>query len=859
MIDGPEACCRDCPLDTRARVTRHVEQADVAIVFEHPSSEAALTDDLLSGRKGSGTHLLRSTCEEVGIDLDSAYVCSATNCYPSAKREAVLKKAMLACRERLVSELRSAGVRKVLCLGPVGYSALVSAERNLPITKVRGRWVKAYGMDILATFAPGMVITAPDWFRDFDFDLRKFANEDGREPYPEVTVERVTSVDQLRALEPYLIEQDFISMDLETSGLSPVADKTVAVGMGVLDGRNGTTYILDDLMLKRKAAWTVVANLLNSDALEVVFHNAKFDLKFLHQEFRRRALAYDPHLIQDTMLLHYALDERPMGRYTSHRLETLARCRFDAPDYSIDMRRFLDEWRSHLPRTRRDELRTSLLDYLALDCYYTARLYPLLWDEALDEDEDLLDLYEETLMPGALALADVELKGVLVDRDFYLRAEQHLNGRAEEILDRLRTASGREDFNPSSPKQVKELVYGELGLPFGEEAMRLFKYDKNAYARDSMSVSGEASKKKVYHTSRRGVQQEGPTSKPVLKMLAREFPEHHQVLDDIVQYRNLVKNVGTYVRGMLDRVDEDGRIRGNFNVHGTATGRLSSDNPNLQNIPDASHTGVEVRNGFIAGPGNVFIEADYSQLELRVAAHLADDPVFKQVFIDDRDVHQEVTWALFHKTREEATKYERYMAKCMNFGVMYARGAASLANGPEMDYIADNGGTPWSVDEVKEFFDKMLRNWSRFNEWMEEQKEFAYTEGYVKGPFGNRRRFDLIPPSDGGAVGRQAVNTPIQGTASHITLTALVRIHHRLPEGADIVSTVHDSILIEASRDLVNEVLRIVKEEMEDNVPLETDVPFKSDADVAERWGEMTKWNWDPETLVLTPAGDQSS
>ncbi len=862
MITDPTEPCRDCPLERKCSVPRRDgRQYSTAVVFEHPTNEADLKGDFLAGKRGSGADLLRVTAEAVGLDLEDVYLTSATNCSLSfdKKNESVLKKAMLACKERLVSELRSVGVTKVLCLGTVGYSALVSAERNLPITKVRGRWVKAYGMDVLATFGPGMVSTGPDWFRDFAFDLEKFATEDGRAPWPEVNVERVDSPIELAGLVTDLIEeQDAVSMDLETTGLSPIADEVIALGIGVTDeAGNGTTYVLDDLALKKKTVWKQVARLLNSTQLEVVFHNCKFDLKFLRVAFEERGIPYAPAAVQDTMLLHYALDERPMGRYASHRLETLARCRFDAPDYSIDIPKFLKEWNSKgLKKVRRDEMREDLRTYLALDCYYTARLYPLLYNEALEEDEALLDLFDDTLMPAALALADIELRGVEVDTEFYEAAEIELNARAEEILGRLRTASGNPEFNPNSPKQVKALVYGEdgLNLPYGEEAMKAYK--KNQHDQLNSGQRAADRHKAPTFTSRRGVQREGPTAKAVLKTLAREFPDHHAVLDDIVQYRNLVKNTGTYVRGMLDRVDPDGRIRGNFNPHGTATGRLSSDNPNLQNIPDASHTGVEVRNGFVAGEGNVFIEADYSQLELRVAALIAEDPVFKQVFIDDRDVHQEVTWALFGKTREEATKYERYMAKCMNFGVMYARGARSLAEGPEMDYIADSGGTPWSVEEVTEFFDKMLRNWARFNEWMGEQKEFAYREQYVQGPFGNKRRFDYIPPTDGGAVGRQAVNTPIQGTASHITLSALVRIHHRLPGGAYIVSTVHDSILIQTPRALVNEVLVIVKEEMEDNVPLPSDVPFKSDADVAERWGEMTKWSWDPDNLVLIAADD---
>lgn len=846
--------CRDCPCEKACYVTRQDGQYENAIVFETFGTEAVLKDDPWAGKRGGQTSLVKEVAQQVGLDLENTYVCAALNCRPAGKGEALLKKSMVACRERLLTELRYAGVKKVLCLGTIGFSALTGAEKNLPITKHRGRWVKAYGMDILGTLPPGMVMPTPEWFRDFAYDLEKFATTTGRDPYPNVVVHTIETPKELRSVLKRINTEGVVSMDLETTGLSPVKDKVLCVGIGtVATGEEGETIIVPEHLLERVGTWRLLSDMLSNADLEVVFHNAKFDLQFLKHGFLERGLEYDPQNVQDTMLLHYAQDERPMGKYPCHRLDTLARVRFDAPDYSINIPKFLKAWKTAEGKER-ETLRTDLHNYLGLDCYYTRRLYPLLWNENYEEDQDLLMLYEDTLLPGALALADVELNGVKLDLEFYRKAEAELKGRAEKILARLRASIGNKEFNPNSPQQVKRLVYEDLGLPYGEAALN-YVLGSDLEWSDALEEYKAKQKKKsssTLFTSRRGKQREGPTAKAVLKKLAKHFPEHGDVLRDILEYRNLTKNVGTYVTGMLDRVDEDGRIRGNFNLHGTATGRLSSDNPNLQNIPDSSHTGVEVRNGFIADEGCVLIEADYSQLELRVAAHLSEDEGFKQVFIDGRDVHQEVTWALFHKTKEEASKYERYMAKCMNFGVMYARGPSSLANGPEMEYVEDNGGTPWTVEEVTEFFDKMLKNWPKYNQWMEDQKQFGYAEGYVKGPFGNRRRFDYIPSNDGASVGRQSVNTPIQGTASHITLTSLVRINARLPEGARIVSTVHDSILIECLRELVNEVLTIIREEMEENVTLETDVPFVSDADVALRWGEMSKWSWDPDTLTLT-------
>lgn len=816
-------------------------------------------DDWYAGRPGSAGSLIKQCLEGVGIDLDEAYTCSALNCRPNFKKDAMVKRAMLSCRPRLIEELKQANVSKILCLGPVGYSALMSAERVLPITKNRGKWQQAFGMNILATFAPDFLIAVPDWYRDFEDDLDKFVSTDGPMPFPDVEMIVPKTASEANEWITYLKDQRTISCDLETDGLSPVKNRILAAGFGVVskDG-GGVSIVFDDKILDRQKTWKGIQQILNSSDIETVFHNGKFDLQFLKAEFDRRDLKYAPRAIHDTMLLHYTLDERPMGRYGSHVLERLAWFRYDAPAYGIDMKQFLAQWEQAIEddeQEKLEELRTALRPYLSLDVYYTARLFPDLWNEAMNESQRLLDLYEDYLLPGSLAFADIEYQGVLVDRNFYEKAAAKLGRKSDAVLKRLRKAVGDDEFNPGSPKQVKKFVYDQLGLPFGEKEVQIaIKHGKNWKAGLAAYRAKKKASSNVTFTARRGGLREGPTSKAVLNALGRNFPEHQSVLADIVLYRNLTKNAGTYVKGMLERMDVDGRIRGNFNLHGTATGRLSSDNPNLQNIPDASHTGVEVRNGFIAPVGSVLIEADYSQLELRVAAWLSNDEGFKDVFIEGRDVHQEVTWALFEKTKEEASKYERYMAKCCNFGVMYGRGASSLAEGPEMDYIQDNGGTRWSKDEVQEFFDRMLGNWPRYNQWMDEQRVLVYKQQFVETPTGRRRRFPFIPPNDSGAAGRQAINTPIQGTASDFTVNALIRIHARLPEGAAIVSTVHDSILIECKKALVDEVLELVHEEMEINLPFDVDLPFVSDAEVAERWGEMGKYKWEDNVLMPVAA-----
>jgi uracil-DNA glycosylase family 4 len=820
--------CKKCPCQRPAQISR-TGPSDVAIVVDFPTYEDAYKDALLQGDSG---RLARTTLSAYGIDVDDCYVTSALNCRPAKDKKGVLKNAMLSCRERLIDELREVGPTKVLCLGPVGFSALRSAQDNLPITKVRGRWHKCFGMDVLATFNPTTLMGAFEYFRDFEWDVRKFA-ETEPEPTPNVEMWIPDSVAEAQFAFDYLSGASFVSLDIESTGFSPYRDDLLAVGLGVLfeDERDGVTVIFDKDLLGEKKVWSSFAHLLAREDQATVMHNAKFDLKWMKSSIEAMGLEFAPQHIEDTMLLNYCLDERAMGQFQSHSLKNMARVRCDAPDYDIQMGKWLKAW-ADANAGQRDKLREKMRMYLALDCYYTARLYLQLPDEVANESLDLVSLYSNLLIPGALALCDIELHGVKIDRKFYEATWKTLLDRAAPVLARVRDSTGNEEFNPNSPQQVKKYLYDQEGLP-------------------------------VLRTARRGKLQEGPTSKPVLKMLKKRFPEYAQVIDDILEYRNLVKTAGTYVKGMLERADDDDRVRGDFLEHGTSTGRLSSANPNLQNIPETSHTKIEIRNGFVAPPGFLLLNADYSQLELRLAAHLSKDENFSKVFIEGRDPHQEVAYEFFQKPEDQISPYERYMAKCVNFGVAYGRGAESIANGPEMEYVEEIGGTRWTVSQVKEFFEAYFNHFPDFLAWCDEQKRFAYTHQYVESPLGRRRRFPLILRSDGGAVGRQAVNTPIQGTASDFTFSALIRIHKRLCDlnayvgktVAYIVSTVHDSLLIECRQQYVRRVSKIIYEEMT-NVPLDSHVPFEAEVKIGKRWGDLHKIDKEEDVAIATSSDE---
>lgn len=841
-LNVAETCCPDCPCkpESQACVARSNIEASVALVIDQPTGAEIKKDEFLAGGRHSHGAMIRAALASLDVDPDDLYICTATNCKPNIKKAAMLKKAMHGCRNRLIDELKCANVEKVLCIGPVGYSALMSNQKVEAITNIRGRWKHAFGMDIMATLPVGFFFAQPDYFRDFAFDVEKFFTTEPT-PTPDVTLWRPESIDEVKEAFDFLSEFDHISCDLETTGFSPIDDEILSVGYcAILEDDSAVAVGLDDLMLKYKATWKMIARQLNGKQ-ETVFHNGKFDLQFLKEQLTGLGMKYAPQGFQDTLLLHYGLDERPIGRFKSHGLETVARCRYDAPDYGITMKEFLRQWASAESEERRDELRVQLLTYNALDCYYTDRLYPDLWNEALESDEDLedywnevdwdgetwgiLDCYENILLPGAQAFADIEHHGVLIDRDMFEESRTTLERKCKRTMSKLQRMTGIKDFNPGSPKQVEHLLYNSpddeefpgLGLPFGLET---------------------AADGTVYHTARRGGLQEGPTAAPVIKALAYRFPEHEEVIDLICDYRNYHKNLGTYVNGIINRLHSDGRLRTSFNTAGTSTGRLSSSGPNLQNIPDASHTGIEIRGGFIAPPGFKILEADYKQLEVRIAAWLSDDPVMKDIFIKGRDCHQEIAFSIFKKPKGEISHYMRWLAKNILFGLLYGRGYESVATGPEQEDIARYGGERWSIEQVKEFFENLLAAWEEYAAWQQHQRQLGYQQHGIMMPTGRRRRFDFIPKSDAGYVGRASFNNPVQGVAADFTVAALIKLHARLPEGAHIISTVHDCIIVECPDELVQEVAALMHQIMEKEPLFDLGgVPLQIDLEISDRWG----------------------
>jgi DNA polymerase-1 len=609
------------------------------------------------------------------------------------------------------------------------------------------------------------------------------AGAEGGEPPTATTI--VRDADALRALVAELGEADVVSFDTEATSTDKMRADLVGVSLTASEGSGfylpvGHAGEADQLTQEQLVE--VLGPLLADASIPKVAHNAKYDMAVL-----RRAGIEVAGLTFDTMLAEFLID--PGGRFG---LKAVARQRLGVEMTPIS--ELIGKGRKQITMAEVPVERAA--PYAAADVDMTLRIKGQ--QESILEQLGLRHLLDDVDLPLVPVLLDMEQAGVLIDTELLATMSEDLAARLMEIEDQVFQLVGQQ-FNINSPQQLGEVLFEQLKL--------------------------EAPRARKTRTGRVSV------AADVLESMRGEHP----VIDLVLEHRQLSKLKGTYIDALPRLVNpETGRVHTSFNQVGAVSGRLASQDPNLQNIPIRTELGREVRRAFIVPEGWLMIAADYSQVELRVVAHLCGDPGLRAAFAAGEDIHRATAAKVLGIPPEEVTPDQRSFAKRVNFGLLYGMGARSLAR---------QAGIP--MNEAQEFVKAYFNGFPNIKAFIEDTKRKARQDGYVETLLGRRRYFPILEATmrDNrtrvmqAQAEREAVNHPVQGSAADIMKLAMIDVHRKLAEGgyrARMLLQVHDELVLEAPEDEVEQVSELVKATME--AAYELDPPLKADVGVGPNW-----------------------
>ncbi|MCD8185727.1 MAG: DNA polymerase I, partial [Rikenellaceae bacterium] len=583
---------------------------------------------------------------------------------------------------------------------------------------------------------------------------------------------------EIRQLAKALSARNQFAFDTETTGFDCFTCRLVGISFAweaheafwvpCPPEREETEKILDLLRLP-----------LENAAIDKIAHNAKFDLMILASYgITVRGFLYD------TMIIHYLID--PESR---HGMDFLSR-RYLGYD-PVPIESLIGKGVRQLTLDRVPPERVA--EYAAEDSDMTLQLKETLW--SLLQEQELVELYRKIEEPLIRVLAAVELEGVRIDAAGLKAYGEELSVDLNRLEQEIREMTGEPELNVNSAKQLGDALFGRL------------KIDPNA----------KKTKTKQYRTDVEYLQ---------------SLSDRHPVIAKILEYRGLKKLISTYIDTLPQLINPVTRkIHTSFNQAVTATGRLSSNNPNLQNIPIRDEQGRRLRKSFIPDEGCVMLSADYSQVELRVMAHLSQDPDLVEAFNRNKDIHQWTAARIFGVPESEVTREQRRRAKTANFGIIYGISAFGLAQ---------RLGIPRA--EAREIIDGYFASFPGVKRYIEAQIEVARQNGYVETIFGRKRFLPDIRSGNAvvrGLAERNAINAPIQESAADIIKLAMIALEQQLREGgfkSRITLQVHDELVLNVCPDELDEVRRIVLESMEQAARLR--VPLVVDCGVGNNWLE---------------------
>ena len=577
------------------------------------------------------------------------------------------------------------------------------------------------------------------------------------------------------------------ALDTETTSLDAMRARLVGISLADAPGTGDYLPVGHDprlhpgRQLPLESVRGKLGPVLADPGIAKVGHNAKFDMLVLEQHgLHVEGLAFD------TMIAPWILD--PSGRGFGLKNQAWQRLGVEM----TEIESLIGKGRNQITMDQVSVARVA--PYAAADADMTLRLMEVLKPEI--EQRDQWSLLTQIEIPLVQALLEIELHGMVVDAAYLHEMSREMAGRLADLEGRIHALAGRR-FNINSTKQLSTVLFDELKLRTGRRTTTGFSTD--------MSVLEEL----------RGA---------------------HEIVGLILEYRQLDKIKGTYVDALPALINpRTGRVHTSFNQTGTSTGRLSSSDPNLQNIPVRTDLGRRVRGAFVAPEGHLLLGCDYSQVELRLLAHCSGDPELIGAFLRGEDVHASTAAAIHGIRLSQVTPEQRALAKQINFGLMYGMGDYGLSSRTDL-----------SVAQAHQFIDAYFARFKRVREYLDETVRRAHEQGYVQTLLGRRRYFPEFSAGSSAnpmvrrAAERAAVNMPIQGTAADIIKLAMITLARRLhQEGfrARMVLQVHDELVLEVPEDEVQRVRPVVVETMEKAYKL--DVPLIANLALSKNWMEM--------------------
>jgi uracil-DNA glycosylase family 4 len=775
----PLAKCEECPLRERGRYvpTKFPNTTDgkatIAFIGEAPATNEVAKQEPFVGPSGK---LLDAVLDHYQVRRDQVLLGNAAACmYPKSMGELPIA-AIEACRPRLLDELKTADPRTVVAMGNSAIKGVLPAdEAKRGVNKLRvgpPRRSPILNRPVVSTFHPAACLRNQGNFPSLVTDVGKALAIDPPTAWYEPNTVIVTQTDFFDVVNKIMIlnRGEGVVVDTESGNEKDSSygnvhlENLLCIGVGPLDPSNqDTVYVFTDELLELPGKKDFLARMLQTCG--VIAHNGKYDIGVL-----QAALDIELPLVFDTMLAHYAIDERS----GLHGLKYLATEFLGCPDYEAEIKPYIVGGNyATIPRE-------TLYKYNAFDVHATRLLYSYFSEEINSRG---LTRILAHLHRSSNTLTRIESRGIGFDQDYSDRIEERLLAEQQRVEESI-------PFNPRSHIQVKK-YFNEMGIILPN------------------------------------------TQEETLELVKTKIPETHLarvMIERILTARGYTKMLSTYVTGLQEKVTANGTVHPSFLLHGTTTGRLSSRNPNAQNIPRAK----ELKRQFIPSvPENVFVQVDFSQAELRVITWLAREENTREIFNDPtRDIFDELCAQMFPgfedlDPSDPSRKEIRVLVKKFAYGILYGRGAAAIAREQKIDIA--------KAQEYHKVFKDMVPEIVKYQESIIEKVDRG--EDLIN-PFGRHRRFYLITDQNKSSVHNEAMSYMPQSTASDICVEAANRLTDL---GVDIRNLIHDAILAEAPAgdaeevaNLISRVMREVGEEVTEGY-----VNFDTDAKIGTSWDQV--------------------